>query len=340
MFEFTTETLVNSLNEKNFFKKEDDTLIRVENIILPKDGIVSISKKTPTDGQLAKVSFNMTDLVISQSATVNEEIYRIALYIQLSMASQDSFYANDLLYKGKPIYIEFKVKKSDSAADIARRVVTIAKNYMLVQAQEKILNVTADGAVVTITGVNGYQQFTKAILQKYDEKAKTFDCCNDLGDFVNVVEGVPAAYQIVNGAVELLTNADNKNYTIDNAGNQIPLADNQVPIFPGLEAFGDYNWIMHNLRLPTLANTNFWSTTKTELPSVGEKYTQYVFILKKTARGIAGEAVGMETTSVTTHVLYVASGAVTALNTAIAAVFTNITVDTSAQNTTPYAVNN
>jgi len=83
------------------------------------------------------------------------------------------------------------------------------------------------------------------------------------------------------------------------------LEDNEIAIEPGLEAFGDYNWIIHNLRLPTLANTYFWAVTKSEMPVVGGNYTQFIIRLCTERDGIGGEVVGQRATSVTTHVLYV-----------------------------------
>ena len=39
------------------------------------------------------------------------------------MTSQDSFYANSYVYKGKPFYIEFTVKADDTPTQIAARIV-------------------------------------------------------------------------------------------------------------------------------------------------------------------------------------------------------------------------
>jgi hypothetical protein len=83
------------------------------------------------------------------------------------------------------------------------------------------------------------------------------------------------------------------------------LEDNEFAIVPGLEAFLDYNWIIHNLRLPTAANTYFWSVTKPEMPVVGGQYNQYIVRMCKERDGIAGQVVGHRATSVTTHVFYV-----------------------------------
>jgi hypothetical protein len=248
-----------------------------------------------------------------------ETTARIVLYLGLSMGSQDSFYSNALVYKGKPFYIEFPVKSTDTADNVAKKVKAIADKYILFQTGEKdkILDVTYDAAAasgddpatgtVTFTCVNGYQLIKKALLQSYDPKAYTIDCCADQGDFVDVKVGVPVIYRIENGVV-VTKDGSGKQYIISEAGEEVELGADQVAILPGLEAFGDYNWIIHNLRLPTAANTGFWSPSKQadELPIVGQTYTQFIITMCVDRDGIAGQVVGNRATSVTTHVLYVA----------------------------------
>jgi hypothetical protein len=80
------------------------------------------------------------------------------------MNSQDSFYANPFVYKGKPFFIEFPIKDSDTATTAAARLVKIADKYLLFTAQEKILNVSANSGVVTFEGVNGYQQLKQVLV--------------------------------------------------------------------------------------------------------------------------------------------------------------------------------
>jgi hypothetical protein len=58
---------------------------------------------------------------------------RIVLYIGLSMNCQDPFYANDFVYKGKPLFIEFPVKYGETADTVAKRVKAIADKYLLFQ---------------------------------------------------------------------------------------------------------------------------------------------------------------------------------------------------------------
>ena len=326
MFNFTTQTVYNQISttgaKKNLIDNSGDSKtpsLRIGNTRFDAADITSIQIKGPSAEQLASVTFDMADIIPEEGETTG----RIVLYLGLSMGSQDSFYSNALVYKGKPFYVEFPVKASDTADVVAKRVKAIADKYILFETceKDKILDVTitATAAVgadpgpeadavgeVTFTGVNGYQIIKKAILQSYDPKAYTIDCCADQGDFIDIKTGVPVIYQIDGGVVK--TKADGKQYFLDEAGEETELGDDQIAILPGLEAFGDYNWIIHNLRLPTAANTGFWSPAKQadELPIVGQVYTQFIITMCVERDGIAGQVVGNRAVSVTNHVLYVA----------------------------------
>lgn len=316
MFDFTTQTIFNSVIIATDAQVKAKTAtkgynlitsasgkpeIRIGNTRFNQDNIEDIQISKHTAENLAKVTFDLSKLGTTEDETTTFEdgTYRIVLYIGLSMASQDSFYANDFVYKGKPLYVEFPVKASDTADTIAKRLVKIANKYMLFTAQEKILNVTEDDGTVSFEGVSGYQQIKKAILQKYDEEAKKIDCCTTDGEFVDVITGVPVMWTTnANGVVTV------GNKVLDEDGPR-NLADNETAIAPGIEAFCDYNWITHNLRLPTLANSYFWSVNKSEMPVVGGNYTQFTIRMKANRDGIAGQVVGQRTTSITTHVLYI-----------------------------------
>lgn len=319
MFNFTTQTIFNSIIKTTENDVRDKKAPKGYNIIT-KNGangpelrigntrfnaanILDIQIKNHTVENLAKVEFDIAKaiaLVTADSKDVQEGNYRIVLYLGLSMNSQDSFYANDFVYKGKPLFVEFPVTAADTAETIAKRIVKIANKYMLFVAQDKILNVSEDEGKVTFEGVNGYQLIKKAILQKYDPNAKQVDCCNNNGDFVDIMIGVPVTYTTDPTTGEVTVG--DKVLDIDGLRD---LEDNEVAIEPGLEAFGDYNWIIHNLRLPTLANTYFWAVTKSEMPVVGGNYTQFIIRVCTERDGIGGEVVGQRATSVTNHVLYV-----------------------------------
>lgn len=330
MFSFTTQTVYNQISTSGAKKNLIDNSgasktpsLRIGNTRFDAATITSIQVKAPSAEQLGAVTFDMADVIPQTGETTG----RIALYLGLSMGSQDSFYSNALVYKGKPFYVEFPVKATDTADVVAKRVKAIADKFILFQTgeKEKILDVsyTATAAVaadpgnnisaadavgtVTFTCVNGYQLIKRAELQAYDPKAYTIDCCADQGDFITIKKGVPVIYKIVGGEVKT-KDGNGKQYYLDEAGVETEVSGDLIAILPGLEAFGDYNWIIHNLRLPTAANTGFWSPAKDagELPIVGQEYTQFIITMCVERDGIAGTVVGDRATSVTTHVLYVA----------------------------------
>ena len=363
MFSFTTQTVYNQISTTGAHKNLIDNSgaskvpsLRIGNTRFDAATITSIQIKAPSAEQLGSVAFDMNDVIPSEGETTG----RIAIYLGLSMGSQDSFYSNALVYKGKPFFVEFPVKATDTADVVAKRVKAIADKFIHFQTgeKEKILDVTFEASagtpavpavpyadeteyntakgtsltaeqfaalnddekiktpavpavdatgVVTFACVNGYQIIKKAELQTYDPKAHTIDCCADQGDFITIKTGVPVIYKVGEGAIKT-KDGEGKQYFLDEAGTETELGADQIAILPSLEAFGDYNWIIHNLRLPTAANTGFWAPAKQagELPIVGQSYTQFIITMCVDRDGIAGTVVGDRATSVTTHVLYVA----------------------------------
>ena len=319
MFEFTTQTVFNSIIKttendirdkkapkgyniitKNTAKGPE---VRIGNTRFNAENILDIQIKNHTVENLAKAEIDLAKLitlVTADSKDVQEGSYRIVLYLGLSMNSQDSFYVNDFVYRGKPLFIEFPITASDTAETAAIRLVKIANKYQLFTAQEKILDVTADEGKVTFKGTNGYQILKSVLVQKYDPNADQIDCCNNNGAFVTIMNGVAVTYTTDPTTGEVTVG----DKVLDEDGLR-DLADNEFAIEPGLEAVLDYDWMIHNLRLPTLANTYFWSVNKSQMPIVGGKYTQFIIRICVERDGIAGGIVGERAKSVTTHVLYV-----------------------------------
>ena len=333
MFNFTTQTVYNRIESVTVNAKgvrvpksanlivntvnEGSPKLRIGNTRFNKEDILDIQVASPTVESLASVTFDLAPIVakVTGDNAPNEVTARIAIYVGLSMNSQDSFYANDFVYKGKPLYIEFYAKKGEGVDVVAKRAKAIADKYLLFTTPQRIFDVTINATAadannntdasgtITFTGVDGYQQIKKAELQWYNPEAKTVDCCTMDGDFEVLVKGVPVIYTIGDdGTAE----ADDPAQKLGEDGTPTDLASDEVAILPGLEAFCDYNWIMHNLRLPTLANTNFWSFTKQqdEMPIPGQQYTQIIVRMCVERDGIAGQVVGQRATSVTTHVFY------------------------------------
>ena len=86
----------------------------------------------------------------------------------------------------------------------------------------------------------------------------------------------------------------------------------------GTEGFGTVKQITKNLRLPTLANTNWLAIGQDERPVPGGQYTAYVLKLKTVDAEQGGvSTIGQELTSITTHKFYVLSTLVSAWETAL-----------------------
>lgn len=75
---------------------------------------------------------------------------------------------------------------------------------------------------------------------------------------------------------------------------------------PNVVEFGTYNYLLHNLRLPTYENYRFTSQAAVEMPIAGAKYVQYCFLYCVPRPGLGGLSVaGQFNHSTTTHVFFV-----------------------------------
>ncbi len=92
---------------------------------------------------------------------------------------------------------------------------------------------------------------------------------------------------------------------------------------PSSRGLGTYEFLIKNIVLPTSENLRF-SAPVGDMPIKGATYTQYVFTLTKPRVGIGSSVVGEKNTSITKHVCYVLSGAVT---TTVDGLITTSTID-------------
>ena len=292
MFQFTTTNVINSKTDltsgKTLWQTGTDSLniLRVNNF--KKDNVQAIYKAVAKDPELAKVTIDLTAV-----AGTTGETYRLATYIGLSQASQDSRYSNDMIFKGKPFTVEF-VWLADATATAAKLVKNIEK-YQLTVYGEKLLNVTANTSFITIEAVDEYQRFRKVNIEKFDADAHF-----GMGE-----------YTVVRSLEDLTEATTNAAVTTDAEG-----------YFVGKEGFGTYSYLLHNLRIPTSARTAAFAINQDETPIVGAKYTQFT-IHYCVERGPLGmNAVGDTVKSVTTHVFYVKDDLVTEFEKALATIGT------------------
>lgn len=336
MFNFTTQTIFNkpfvvAQTEANVTPQSNliygtvgsaesgiqKPFLRIGNLRFDSENIVSIEKKFPSEQALAHVTFDVSALDTAAPAqnaafTTDKTVTaRFAFYIGLQQTSIDPYYVNAMVYKGKPVYVEFPYTIG-GWTDKEKAALKKAANFVLTQG-EQIMTMSVSGTEVTFTCVNGYQIIREAYLQLFDPALVAIDCCNADGGFVNVVEATPV------DLVYAPKDGENILEAVDTTPEDAE--EGAVFIYPGAEAFADYAWMVHNLRLPTYANYNYWSITNKmgELPAPGGNYVQYTIKVCQDRENIGGMVVGQKTHSVTTHVLYVLNNLIDDLDTALQA---------------------
>ena len=273
MFKWTNTLIVNSnldsSGKAKWSAQPEDTgsgvvgsfeFKRVNKFLKP--NVVHIYKRAASDPVLGKVTFTMDNQGVGN--------YRVALYIRLS-GSQNSYYSNDFVFKGKPLMYEFAVKDaSATAADIAKEAARVIEKIQAIYGDHWI-KASANGNNLVIEGMDEYQLFTKAEIQKFDSAIVG-------GEFVTIATALPA---------------DDPDY------------DGVNTIVKSKEGFGTYWMILKDLRLPTLEARRFAALNEEELPVAGAKYNQYTIYYCKERGIMGGDAVGEVTKSMTTHVFYV-----------------------------------
>lgn len=176
-----------------------------------------------------------------------------------------SDYSNSLVFKEKPVYFEFQAP--DTAFDATETAALVAAfNADQARYGYPVLKAKAvSNTTLVIEGINEFQTIVDAYIAKW-ETATALDSYK--GDFTRMT--TPAG-----------------------------------TITKGKVAFGSYEWILRNLRLPTMENRRFTSPNELEMPVPGVTYNQYTIYYKKDRGILGGAAVGQVTSSETCHVFYV-----------------------------------
>lgn len=296
MFQFTTTTIVNSLQDYNFPANDLITEIKEGNTVkgihikrdfnFLADNVEAIYKRAASDPVMAQATIDLTEVDAPSADTT----FRIAIYIRLS-GCQNSYYANDFVFKGKPFYIEFLWKNGETATNVAKKVVKIAKKYQQMVYEYQLLAITEDSGVLTIEGTDEYQTLTKIDLEKFDENKGAWQEGGHVGAFESI-----ASIEEGNDIVTLVQQAK--------------------------QGFGTYRNMIKDYRLPTAANTRWNKIVQDETPIVGAKYNQYTVVYCVNRGIMGGDAVGEVVKSKTTHVFFVKQDLATAFETQLAKIGT------------------
>lgn len=288
MFQFTTTTVINSnvdyttnLPLWSTQDAEGDVPASINikrHLKFLQPNVLGISYAPYTEAKVPTASLDLSGLDID---TTVDNLLRIALYIRLS-DSANSYYANDLVFKGRPFYIEFVWKKGAAATDVALQVKKMVKKFMLAVYEKDLVKVDVDGSKVIIKGVDEYQRFTRVDIEQYVDK----DTCPVFGEFVVIKSAFPP----------LPKGAEAEDY---------PEVDPNFSIEQGVEGFGTYQYVLKNLRLPTAARLSYGAVNADEAPILGAKYDEFIIHYCVNRGVMGGDAVGEATKSITTHVFYV-----------------------------------
>ena len=290
MFQFTTTNVINSNVDLTTGKplwsaqKKGDTdeagneykvsslnIKRVNNFKQP--NVVHIYKSEYTAPELDKVTINFGDIT---PVPKDGDGFRLSVYVRLSQSCQSSYYSNDMVFKGKPFTVEFSYKTS--WADTLKKLKDTIEKYAILVYEKPLLKVNISGNYLTIEATDEYQRLHKVDIERYKPEAY-----HGMGDYV------------VERSIDNIVTVEDKD----------TLTGTSEGRFVGREGFGTYQWLLHNLRLPTTMRTRVYAMNSDETPIPGAKYNEYI-IHYCVNRGILGtNAVGDMVKSMTTHVFYV-----------------------------------
>lgn len=181
MFQYTNTIVLNSLKDvttglDKIVKGSDYVEVRRVNKYL-KSNVSAMYKRAASDPVIGKAEFTITNPGVG--------IYRLKLYMRLS-GSQNSYYANDFVFKGKPFVYEFRITSaSTEAADVAKEIKRVIDKIQAFYG-DKYIKVETSDAKLTIHGVDEYQLFTEAKIQKLNTAANN-PLTNEV--FEDVIEG-------------------------------------------------------------------------------------------------------------------------------------------------------
>lgn len=165
MFQYTNTIVLNSLIDEvtgvdKFVERTIDSnpALDVRRVnLFKKANVARMIKRAASDPVIGGVTFNV--------ANADAGIYRLKMYMRLS-GSQNSYYANDFVFKGKPLVYEYKItQNSTSGTEVAKEIKRVIDKIQALYG-DKWIKASVNGSTLKISGTDEYQLFTEAKLQK------------------------------------------------------------------------------------------------------------------------------------------------------------------------------
>ena len=269
MFDYTKETILNSVTDKNV--QAITGLLRIFRV-----GEYKVDYKSTNiaDGKVYKAKgtegtkATATITAVAGNSGSNAGKYRVTV----NMKNNSKFYADyaTAVWKfQKPIYAEFTVV-GDSTDNTAALMATKIANAIKLALPEnnKYITVTVGDNNVIITATDATDMFESVVIEKYEPNSV-----------------LPSEGQ----------------YVVSTVVGTIAKTDNKVPFATG-------DWLIENLRFPSYPNTRYNSINGDEKPVPGQLYTQYSFRYIAERKNLSGiGSVGQRLVSITNHVFYIPS---------------------------------
>lgn len=269
MFDYTKETILNSVTDKNV--QAITGLLRIFRV-----GEYKVDYKSTNiaDGKVYKAKgtegtkATATITAVAGNSGSNGGKYRVTV----NMKNNSKFYADyaTAVWKfQKPIYAEFTVvgnSTDNTAALMATKIANAIK--LALPENNKYITVTVDDDDVIITATDATDMFESVVIEKYEPNSV-----------------LPSEGQ----------------YVVSTVVGTIAKTDNEVPFATG-------DWLIENLRFPSYPNTRYNSINGDEKPVLGQLYTQYSFRYIAERKNLSGiGSVGQRLVSITNHVFYIPS---------------------------------
>lgn len=271
MYQFTTETIINSKFDSNgklakFFA--DGKYFRVTRVgNFNKDCCSKVTKtkyEAPVIEELT-VDFN------GKFTPVKDNIYRLTVNLY-RVDSNRSDYANDLTYNAKQLFYEAKAEDTDVDKLIAK-FIKCWKYEVTTDDNVYVEISTPSTKKLTIKCTDPYQRIGLATI-----------------DLIHTPLNGTAQYTSLTGLDSF--------ETVVNLSKEGTLTKGNV-------GFGTFFQLVKNHRLPSIDNTYWLAVNREERPVPGGQYNEYQLTSSIVRENMGISAVGMPVTSTTNHIFYV-----------------------------------
>lgn len=271
MYQFTTETIINSNKDSNgklakFFA--DGKYFRVTRVgNFNKDCCSKVTKtkyEAPVIEELT-VDFN------GKFTPVKDNIYRLTVNLY-RVDSNRSDYANDLTYNAKQLFYEAKADDTDVDKLIAK-FIKCWKYEVTTDDNVYVEISTPSTKKLTIKCTDPYQRIGLATI-----------------DLIHTPLNGTAQYTSLTGLDSF--------ETVVNINKEGVLTKGNI-------GFGTFFQLVKNHRLPSIDNTYWLAVNREERPVPGGQYNEYQLTSSIVRENMGISAVGMQVTSTTNHIFYV-----------------------------------